>query len=243
MRRLATATHLALLSCACAPSTQRAAEVQKAAAGHHMPRVVACWEQAFEENGFVGEYSLTVDFVVDANGQITRATVVEAQDVTAGTPTPLADGHAFSACVATALEHTKLEGLTGPLTVTGYRIAFTDPNRAERQKAADDAPSQLIGPRADRCQGLYGHRPPRDAGQLQKLLGEARAEAAAAEKDADRRARSLQRSYDLAVELHERLERDAGRADLTRAGKKRVRKEMKKVAKVRDAIAAEIGCD
>ena len=51
-----------------------------------------------------------------------------------------------------------------------------------------------------------------------------------------------QRSYDLALELIERLERDGGRDDLTRAGKKRIRKEKKKVTKIRDEIAAKIGC-
>jgi hypothetical protein len=100
----------------------------------------------------------------------------------------------------------------------------------------------LVGPRADRCQGLYGHEPPRDAGRLHRLLGEARAEATRHEKDLDKRARALQHAYDLALELGERLKRDASRRDLNRTGKKRVLDELDRVEGIRSELGERIGC-
>lgn len=214
-------------------------DIQRAATERHLPHVVACWEQAFEGNGFVGEYQVTADFSVDGSGAVFGARVTEAVDVTSGDPTPLGDGGAFASCVTAALNQERL-ALSGPLSVTGYRIAFTDPSRAQRERAASQTSSMLVGPRSDRCQGMYAHEPPRDAGLLHRLLSEARAAADAADDDRDKRARAAQRAFDLALEIHHRLERDAREADPP--SRKRLLQELKRIDKARAEIGRTIGC-
>ncbi len=228
----------------CTSQAQMASALQQAATNEHMPRVVACWESEFEKNGFAGEYLVTVNFEVTASGNVRHAHVADAVDVTGGDHQPLSDGSSFADCVESALDATSLApaGMTGPLTVKGYRIAFSDPSRDQRRAAQENAPSLLVGPRADRCQGLYTHDPPRDAGLLHKLLGQARASAAGHKKNRDKLARAWQRSFDLALELHERLTRDARQRKAT-AGKERLLHELRRVAKVRDEIGRLIQCE
>lgn len=221
-----------------------AADLRSAATAQHMPKVVACWEKAFEENGFAGEYLVVVDFDVTQSGAVEKTRLQGVFDTSTSEPTRLADGSAFGDCVVAALDETKLAGLepSAPLSVVGFRIAFSDPSRKARERATENAPSLLIGPRSDRCQGLYAHDPPRDAGLLHKLIEEARGEALASENDRDKLARAYQRGYDLSLELSDRLQRDASAEDLPRASKKRLLDELARVKRIRDGLRSRLGC-
>lgn len=237
----------ALMLVGCTPDRDRlAADLRSAATARHMPKVVACWEKVFEESGFAGEYLVVVDFTVTEQGDLERTTLREAFDQSSGEPTRLADGGSFGDCVVAALDDTNLgaAGLTpdAPIAVTGFRIAFSDPSQKARERASKNAPSLLIGPRSDRCQGLYAHDPPRDAGLLSKLLDESRSEALASDADRDELARAYQRGFDLTLELSDRLKRDASEDELPRASKKRLLDELERVKRLEGELRSHIGC-
>jgi hypothetical protein len=206
-----------------------------------MPRVVACWESAFEEAGFTGEYVAVVSFTVRPDGDIADASVAEAHDLSGPEPTPLTNSN-FERCLVDALNQTRL-GMRpqDPLPVSGYRLAFADASADARRAALEREPNILVGPRADRCHGLFGHAPPRDAGPLQQLLGEAQAAAHNAADEPDKEARSLQLAYDLALELRARLRADA-RREMPRASKRRTIEELRRAEAVAEDIGERIGC-
>jgi hypothetical protein len=102
----------------------------------------------------------------------------------------------------------------------------------------------LIGPRADRCRGLYGHDPPLEAAVLHQNLAEAQSQAARAESDGDGAglARALQQSYDLSLELAARLELDAASDDMTDKGHQRLVDELERARALAASVGAKIGC-
>ena len=157
--------------------TELAQRVRAAAQPSEMPRVVACWEQAFETAGFRGKYLATVDFVIETDGALRDVAVrsfVDERDASEVRSTDDANG--LRTCLHDALTETRLASveLDDDLTVVGYRIGFDDGSERARAEASERAPHLLIGPRANRCSGLYAHEPPRDVAQLQGELHQAR---------------------------------------------------------------------
>jgi hypothetical protein len=235
---------LAALSGGCVDRDALAKSLKHAAVAAHLPQVVACWESAFEEAGFAGRYVAVVDFELRKDGKIDDATVraIEAADDSAEAP------YGFEACLVEALNASDL-GPAGiqpevDVHVVSYRLAFADATAAARQEASDEAPNILIGPRADRCQGLYGYDPPREVTNLQSVLAEAENDAARAreDRDRDREARALQQTYDLALELRARLSFEAVREDLPATGRQRVIAELERAGKLAASVGAKIGC-
>ncbi len=225
------------------PQRRLTADLRRAATAPNMPKVVACWEQTFEANGFTGEHLVLVDFTVTESGRLEDVHLEDAVDLTAGEPSPLGDGGAFGECVTRALQATTLPLRWGDaVRVSGFRIAFSDPNRQARESAAEGAATLLIGPRADRCQGLFSHAPPRDAGLLHKELVAAQAAAEAASDDRDKLARAYQRGYDLSLELAARLERDAA-TGASKASRRRMLDELERVRGLSGSLGEKIGCE
>src|SRR6185503_3066385 len=203
---------LALTLGGCVTRADLAAQLRHAAVPDHLPKVLSCWETSFEASGFRGEYLAVVDFTVGPGGEITDPEVRELWDQGEGDGVPAVDDP-FKSCLLEALSSSSL-GAAGlepgrPVRVTGYRLLFSDGSKQARKDASERSPSMLIGPRADRCKGLYGNDPPRDAATLASELATAEADVARAGEDRDKLARELQRSYDVALELRERLTRDA----------------------------------
>ncbi len=245
MSRHALMPWLALLLVSCVTQDELASQLKSAAISPHLPKVVACWETAFEESGFTGSHLAVVDFTVTAEGAIRDASVRELRNTDGeGDGAP----YGFEECLVEALEASDLSaGGFAPgrdLVVKGFRFAFADATKDARREASEDSPSFLIGPRADRCQGLFGHDPPRDVLALQSELAKAQGDAAAAksDRDRDRQARALQRSYDLALELRERLSFEAVRDDLSSEGRDRVIVELERAGSLADTVGDEIGC-
>src|SRR6185295_3269434 len=110
-------------------------------------------------------------------------------EAASGPHTPKRDLSAFKACVQKALNASKLPteadkdgpgfSTQGNLTVRSFRIAFTDASPKRREAASAKQANVLIGPRADRCQGLYSHDPPRDTATLYTEIDTARTRAKA----------------------------------------------------------------
>lgn len=231
-----------LVAAGCADRNKLASRLKGAATGQHLPKLVACWEKTFEAAEYSGEYVAVVDFTVSSSGAISDATVADLTELTGAGQAQL---ESFRACLVDGLNHSslKLGGMAELVEVVGYRIAFADASKKARQDASEQAPTLLIGPRTDRCQGLYGHDPPRDVAQLHKLLDEAQNEAANSELDnQDRHARALQKSYDLALELAERASLDLRREDLAEEGRKRIRRLRRSARETTEQVGARIGC-
>lgn len=213
----------------------------------HLPLVVACWEKQVEEAGGVGDYEVTVDLVVE--GETSRLRDAKVTEVKPGD----AGGEALAACVEDALSRSALPreaDKDGPgfahgadVQVRGYRIAFIGPSTEDRARAEARQAHVLLGPRTDRCQGLYRYAPPRDASALSTALAEAEARASAlAESDRDQHARELQKAYDVLLELRERLRLDAAEPGLPQANRRRVLQALDEAEKDARRIGALIGC-
>jgi len=233
----------------CTSRQELAAQLRAATGQNQIPKVVACWESAFEAAGFVGEYLAVVDFTVTAgSGQLRDAVVREIYDTSNGKPEPADEvGRELSHCLVQALNESSLGpgGMSpsGDVHVVGFRLAFTDASQKARAAASEHGPTILIGPRANRCKGLYGHDPPREAATLHQQLSDAQAEAARADvSERDRKARALQRSYDLSLELSVRLELDSHGDDLSDAGRERLLEELERARSLARDIGAQIGC-
>jgi hypothetical protein len=234
----------------CAGGRDLGAKLANAAVPSHMPLVRACWEKEFEASGFRGEYRATVDFVVSQDRSKLRSAKVRKLDATDADPTR--DTSAFRACIEDALDATALptaDDANGPgfatssdLSVTGYVIAFVDGSSKAREEAATRSEHVLLGPRSDRCQGLYTHDPPREEVDLYTAIGQAEATAAASKDQPDAYARSLQRAYDLHLELRDRLRSAISASDLPEANRKKLRSEIEETEAKARGIGAAIGC-
>jgi hypothetical protein len=120
---------------------------------------------------------------------------------------------------------------------------FADASSQARKAAAQQTPNILIGPRADRCLGLYTHDPPRDAATLVAELAEAEQTVTKnASADADSRARALQRAYDLALELGDRLRTDLGTDRLSPASRTKTLEQIRRADDVARRVGRAIRC-
>ncbi|UQA54702.1 hypothetical protein [Polyangium aurulentum] len=234
----------------CAGNKTVAARLVAAATQARMQPVVACWEKEFESTGFESGYVATVDFEIDGDSRIHDAHVTDLSTVSGAAP---GDQGAFRACVESALNTitlpTEPDGdgpgfhVTFGAAVRGYRIEFLDASAERRKRAAGRQANVLIGPRADRCQGLYTYDPPRDSSLLygEISVGVSRAEAAR-DRDPSSYAREMQRTYDLQLELAQRLEADLAAPNLPEANRKRLRTVLEGARKDAKRTGAVIGC-
>lgn len=150
-----------------------------AARPSRLPYIVACWEKEFATSPPDSGYLATVDFVVQAGtSKLQSAKVRELEPVTEDGSPAKPSGHEaeLRACLVAALNLSSLPatadsdgpGFSTPsnLAVTRFRIAFVDDSAKQRTAASATQAHVLVGPRADRCRGLYSHDPPRDASTL-----------------------------------------------------------------------------
>lgn len=239
----------AALGAGCAGGREMAARLANAAVPSHLPHVRACWEKELEAAGFRGEYRATVDFTVGEDGKVRGARVRKLEPTGAD---PSRDPAAFRACIEEALDATVLPrkddadgpgfGVSREVMVEGYVLAFADGSSKAREEAESRSEHVLLGPRSDRCQGLYTYDPPRDAVDLYTAIGDADAAARRAKDDPDLLARSLQRAYDLRLELRDRLKLDLEAPDLPDANRKKLRASAEEAEQRASAIGAAIGC-
>lgn len=231
---------------ACVDQQAVRANLESALQARYFPNVVACWEREFEATGFEKNYLAHVDLVVSGGtGNIREASVTQVLDGDA----PVGEREAaFSKCVADGLNASTLKpgGFVpdSDVAVRGLPIAFVDASSAAREAASERAPNVLIGPRAARCQGLFSHDPPRESAILEGQLAESEATASRA-KSSDQAgyARALQNSYDLALELRERLSIDTQRQDLPMANRQRFYEALDRVGEHAQEIGDKIGCN
>jgi hypothetical protein len=247
-RRAAFLPVLAGLAPGCAGGRDLGAKLANAMVPSHLPLAMACWEKEFEASGFRGEYKATVDFTVTETGAV-RAVKVRKLE---GTDVDAAREPAFRACIEDALAHTVLprsDDANGPgfaaasdLSVEGYVLAFVDASSQAREDAESRSQNVLIGPRSDRCQGLYIYDPPRGAVDLYTAIGQTDTLSEQTKGQPDPYARSLQKAYDLRLELRERLRRDLDTPDLPDANRKKLRAAIEEAEERAQAIGAAIGC-
>ncbi|MDI1448445.1 hypothetical protein [Polyangium sp. 6x1] len=235
----------------CASQKDLAAELVAAATPGHLRPVVACWENEYEASGFQGEYMATVEL------EISGSEVIESARVTALDPTgesrSESDTGPFRACLEKAFVGIELPSKAdadGPgyssivgASVRNYKIAFLGDQDERRKTAGGRQAHVLIGPRADRCQGLYVYYPPRDTSALftEIALGKSRAESARG-KDRDQHARELQKTYDLQLELAVRLRADLADASLPPVHRKRLTEALDTARTEARTTGAAIGC-
>lgn len=245
--RLLAITTLGL--CSCATPRDRAAEIVGAATAGHMKPVVACWEKEHETSGFQGEYIAVVDFEIGGNEHFRNASVKSLEPVDNGAPSR--DLTEFRSCIEKALDEVELPTETdagGPgysavfgVSVHNYRIAFVGDQAGRREEADGRQAHVLIGPRADRCQGLYTYNPPRDSSTLFTEIALMTSKPANPQ-DKDAVARELQRMYDLQLELAARLEADLANSSLPAVNRKRLVDALEAAKRETSATAERIGC-
>ncbi len=225
-------------------------KLANAAVPSHMPLVMACWEKEFEAASFRGEYKATVEFVIA--GGTSKIGHAKVKKLDAGEASSSRDPAAFRACLEDALDNTALpiaDDANGPgfatsndLTVRNYVIAFVDTSSKARAEAEKRSEHVLIGPRADRCQGLYTYDPPRDEVDLYTAIDQAESGVAQTKSEPDQYARLLQKAFDLRLELRDRLRQSLGALDLPEANKKRLRAAIEETEAKARGIGAAIGC-
>lgn len=240
---------IALGSTSCATPRDRAASIVSAATAGHLRPVVACWEKEYESSGFEGEYIAIVDFEIAWNEHIRDAHVKSLETKDGSSPTH--DLTAFRECIEKALNEVELPTKTdadGPgysaiigVSVHNYRIAFLGDQEGRRQEAGGRQAHILIGPRADRCQGMYSYNPPRDTSTLFTEISLVQSKPASPQ-DKDAQARELQKIYDLQLELAARLEADLANRSLPAANRKRLVDALEKARAEITATGARIGC-
>jgi hypothetical protein len=240
---------LALLAAACVTKEQLASQLEQALRQEHVPKVYACWEREFESAGFRGQYVATADFVVESDtGQLREVAVRDLRPADASPgDEPDAESGRLRACVEKALGESTVasSGWTPPhtLTVRGFRFAFVGSPAKPRKSSEKRAANVLIGPRADRCLGLYSYDPPRDTATLMAELAEAQATARrVAPADRDGLARAQQKVYDLALELRASLDVDSRRRDLKEANRTRMRQAQREVEQTAREVGEQIHC-
>lgn len=241
-----------VLACAamgCTTKQQLVDELRNATQQQHLPEVVACWEREFEAAGFQGKYDALIDFTVElGSGKIRDVTVRSIEPVESeSSVTPTLGTEPLARCIEKALADANLSrGGFAPstnVTVRDFRLRLADASSEARKDAAEQTPNILIGPRADRCLGLYTHEPPRDAAALI-------AELARAEQDVDKvepsnldgQARALQRVYDLALELADSLRRDLGDDDLSPPSRRKMLEQIRRAEAIARRTGRAIGC-
>jgi hypothetical protein len=206
-----------------------------------LPKVLGCYEEAFEAAGFVGEYDATVKFEAEADsGAIRNARVTSLE----GRPGKVPES--FGGCLVEALEASELRPRGAPpsgrLTVRGLHFSFRDGSSTARDDSSAERSPVLVGPRADRCKGLYGYAPPRAVADLYRDLDEAQSKIASSKGDPDATARALQRAYDIALELRRRIELDGWQPDIPAESRRRLAKELASVERTAMELGASIGC-
>lgn len=217
-----------------------------------LPGVVACWEHEVEQADFSGSYVATLDFTIEAETSKIRGARVVKLDRSSDA-TGDSDGSAFRSCLETALNQSQLpvaksESGTGfretsDVVVTGYRLAFVDASSEQRRSANRRVSHVLLGPRSDRCQGLYAHDPPLDASVLFAAIAEAERRADAyGESDLDAFAREQQKAYDTALELVARLRDEEVDPLIPEANRQRVQKALADATALVEKLAPRIGC-
>lgn len=263
MRRAFTLGFAAILApslVGCAGDQAVAASLANAARPSRLPYVVACWEREYASAPPDADYVATVAFVVQARtSKLTAAEIDTIIAVTeAGAPKKPSGREAeIGACLKAALNQSSLPseadadgpGFATPsdLQVKRFRIAFVDDSAKQRSAASAKQANVLVGPRADRCRGLYSHDPPRDASTLYAEIGRADTQAAALhaqghEGDRDLEARALQQAYDTKLELAERLASDLGQPEIPEANRKRLRDALDQARVQAVKTGAKIGC-
>ncbi len=238
-----------LALCSCATPRDRAAEITNAATPGHLRPVVACWEKEYEKSGFQGEYIAVVDFEISRSEHFRNAHVksLEPREGTSSTR----DLTALRECIEKALDEVELpsdndaEGpgysTLGGVAVKNYTIAFLGDQSGRSEEADGRQANVVIGPRADRCQGLYSHRPPRDSSALftEIALTQSKVETL---RDKDALARELQKTYDMQLELVARLEADLANRSLPPVNRKRLTDALDTARREIAAIGERIGC-
>ena len=235
--------------CSCATPRDRAAEIVAAATSGHMKPVMACWEKEYESSGFQGEYIAVVDFEIAFDQHFRNAQVKSLEPADKSSPTH--DLTEFRSCIEKALDDVELPTKTdanGPgystafgVSVHNYRISFVGDQEGHRQQAGGRQANILLGPRADRCQGLYTYNPPRDSSTLFTEIAMMQSKPASPQ-DKDAVARDLQRMYDLHIELVARLEVDLGNRSLPPVNRKRLTDALEAARREISTTAARIGC-
>jgi len=210
---------------------------------------VACWEKEYETSGFQGEYIAIVDFEIGANEHFSNARVISLESVDKSAPTH--DMTAFRECVEKALDQVELptdNDAGGPgysafigVSVHNYRISFQGDQGGHRQEAGGRQANVLIGPRADRCQGMYMYNPPRDTSTLFTEISVVQSKPASAQ-DKDAQAREFQRMYDMQLELAARLEADLTNRTLPAVNRKRLQDALEQARGEIARTAERIGC-
>jgi hypothetical protein len=238
-----------LASAGCVTKDQLASQLEKSMRQDYLPKVNACWEREFESAGFRGEYVAVVDFkLAGGTGQI-RDVVIRELRPTDDSPAAGADASAarLGGCLEPALRESSIASSgwvpSYDLTVKGFRFAFADASAKARQDAEQTSAHVLIGPRADRCLGLYVYDPPRDAAVLLTELTQAQAAVGRAEPtDRAAKARAWQRIYDLGLELRARLAQDVGQRGLKEANRERTRQAQSEAEETAREAGAQIRC-
>jgi hypothetical protein len=248
---LTISTALVSLTVGCVSSQTIARDLVNAARPSRLPLVVACWEKEFEAADFSGEYEATVSFIVEGDtSKIREAKVVTLKP---SRDTPSRDTAPFQACIEDALNRSALPTAAdkdGPgfqtssdLAVKGYRLVFLDASSAKKRLASARQAHVLLGPRADRCQGLYAYDPPRDPSTLYNEIAAAKSKAFhARDEGGDAYARELQKAYDAMIELHLRMTSELADPMIPKANKKRLQKELDELVASTRKTGAEIGC-
>ncbi len=235
---------LAALVGGCASGAELAAKLAESSTPAQLPRVVACYERAFEAAGFAGEHVVVLDFTVAGDSFAISDVVVRDTSTTSGP----AAGPDFAPCVTAALDASSFAGSSfrpgHDVKVVGMRLAFRDATAAARAAAVREQGRMLVGPRADRCLGLYRYEPPRDAAELFSELDEMQRKAARLKaSEPDGHARALQRAFDTALELRERLTRDAAEEGLAKESRARIHEAVARAERSARELATTLGCE
>lgn len=238
------------LTAGCGSQAKLATNLADAARADTLPLVVACWEKEYEAANFTGGYLATVDFTVEgATSRIKDAKVKSlepAEGGSSGVPPQLGP------CIEDALGRSALpraDSKAGPgfltssdLRVRNYRIAF-EGDASRRDLAEKRQANVLIGPRADRCQGLYTHDPPRDPSALYAAINDAESKASFYRaSNQDNYARELQRTYDSQLELRASLSAELATSGLPEANRKQTLKHLERLQQALRETAGRIGC-
>lgn len=263
MRRAFALGFAAILACplaGCGGDQALAAGLANAARPSRLPYVVACWEREYASSPPESNYLATVDFVVRAGtSKLAAAEIESIVPVTdEGKPAKSSGREGeLGACLKAAINQSSLPAAAdadGPgfatpsdLQVKRFRIAFVDDAAKQRSAASAKQANVLVGPRADRCRGLYSHDPPRDASTLYAEIERADTQARALhaqghEGDQDLEARALQQAYDAKLELAERLTSDLGQPAIPDANRKRLREALDEARAQATRTGARIGC-
>ncbi|MFP6686148.1 MAG: hypothetical protein VB934_15630 [Polyangiaceae bacterium] len=237
---------VASINLACASSSQVELHVRQAMSQNALPRVVACYEEAFERNGLAGEYVARIDFTIaSGTGRLQDVGVRDISTLRGSEGDAVEVDERFRQCLSEALAASQVAPLSSirSVRVEDYPISFKAPDADGQRRATRETAHVLIGPRADRCRGLFSHRPPRDAATLYASLASSQAIVSRrGDGDADRLARAAQEAYDLTLELRWRLEIETKREDLDDAGRARMQRTRRALKPGLDALARQIGC-